>query len=975
MSHNIEVTWSLVPIQSNRCEINSQLVYKDGSNQRNSNGDEIDDHQYDNETFYKCIMFPESSRKQEKTNGGVEVENEHCRWCHLGGINTGKDCFSEINASCKLQDTTGIYPGSNVLKKMNVNAFINSFVIGTNDGDLLIILHRAPHMKRNNSHGYHSQNYCDKSLNLHDAMTNSKQDCSEQAQERVAYCIPPLIMQYRLTQVQPLIFANNNEKNKTNVKIRVKRAFETTKTVLPIGFSQNLEIIPKFAFLPYPSSSIFISILPTISYNNMMRTCDSCNNKFGRDDNFLQNLPLLEIAYPKAPNAPIPTIVTSFDVHNVDSNNGANESSKIFSSVMTSDSDFSIIASCDSHGYIHLSTLFSTKKHHDGTFSPNFFEVKQMYPIASHLKRPINAHPGSKCCTIRFLPSYQFHNDEFCHFSGIIAVGNERIGKFIASAVETKVQVKLWKYECKSTNVSFPNMDISLRCIKVFTLPSNQDFSVMSLTGVITNFHINGVCLFAGTSLGSLYCWGNLNPTINPELEERPLYSDRVNKKDLDEQKIYDASRWELISVMENSTSPLTHLMSWNPKYNTNCCDNAHRTSFRATTMGFLISGDTNGVLRLYRPYLKELNDSPLHIVATFLLNGPCSSLFISNNMHPNLKSVPENKRFDNFIIAAAETGQVKVWSFTSLPESDISLTQKKTCTVTPIHHCSEDETSVIDTGGHFINKMDLTSLSEETPFYCSDKLDTYQTSQDKNIWKVHDNGDTNLIFSPPKSKTLSDSNVNDHFKKHHKKTYDKDYDSMNAFSMIGKEKGPHRHSSRFGLVQNEDEYKKETAKNIDTDSIQVHKAIDKRQRFKDFRDSFGPFYNCSESSAVSLAATKSEEDHDIKGSPLLFNGTREQSLNSIITDNKIDEFRSSIGSYDPPQLANKAKSGFKYDKVGHRRFKHKDNSKSIHIRELVSLDEGTINIIAPRRAKVSLSGIFMTRCAFFLKHSTPLLL
>lgn len=252
-----------------------------------------------------------------------------------------------------------------------------------------------------------------------------------------------------------------------------------------------------------------------------------------------------------------------------------------------------------------------------------------------------------------------------------------------------KCQIQIWRYECSllfnktflSTslfnNIKHPDIQIltSMSVFKTFTIPSSTITSFPNKNTITcitdatqmkssisikmtqdknaykTQDNLNGVILFVGTCDGTVYCWGC----------------------DGDENYNHCPSKtWKLITIMEHSNKPITQLLAIaTPPSSTSSSNDS----------GFLLTGDSMGTIRLYRPTNDASLSSPLQIVAQFSIHKKeesvsvaCSSLCANIQYFTRysllLSSPQKFIEKQNYILVVSYSGQIKIWNYKDIPIS-----------------------------------------------------------------------------------------------------------------------------------------------------------------------------------------------------------------------------------------------------------------------------------------------------------------
>ena len=616
----------------------------------------------------------------------------HCHWGQMGGLVTNESMANYKNIS-------GDFNASR----------LQALVIGSRLGNLFVVV------------GYSIRNILKNDLNRFSSSLNSpKLTLDKTINEGNSQDISDsIIIQYRINSQKSNIDIHNNnkgEKHHHSLKhSRNLRSFQRIQNVMCLGYETNHFIhndpqsdklifiaARKIVFLPFPYHSIFIATIPIIFQQNMKERSYATLSKktlnkapLIQADN-IESLPLVEISHPSEINKSEPTIVTAFDIYNIAGSNYRNYLKK--KSISTLKSEISILSSVDNHGFLHLTTLFywnncnsfktNTSSGYVEACNRPSSELKvhmvPELPIISHMNSPIHAHPFSRCSAVKILPSFQNHNSEKYQFSGVIATGNESSKQTPhqpLSLSKSNAQVKLWQFTCVTTNAEFPNMDIEVSCLQVFTIRSMLCLSVTCLAGLQLNNHLNGIYLCAGTSVGSLYCWGD--KTKKHVFEES---WGQIKKKD-ETENFNNMRSWTLIYSMDHCSDPITHLEAWNNKeiLSISNQDLSETNILHKNNVGFLISGDSNGKLKFYRPVMvgsNKINSNncvgggstpPIQLVAQLSLKGPCRCIFKSKSYDMKIFEEAYDLReihSNLFLAVVSELGEIKVWHHHQLPHS-----------------------------------------------------------------------------------------------------------------------------------------------------------------------------------------------------------------------------------------------------------------------------------------------------------------
>ena len=208
------------------------------------------------------------------------------------------------------------------------------------------------------------------------------------------------------------------------------------------------------------------------------------------------------------------------------------------------------------------------------------------------------------------------------------------VGTFVSGGGVQDPTIRIWNFLCtvvESDAVTYPAPSVSFSISPLAILDASDKAGTLSVFCPLY-CGLNRVYLCAGTSAGNLFVWGGV-PT-----EEDPSNN------------LIDAASWKLLYAMKHTNHPIQCVVACPPGNG---------------LPGLLLTGDSRGTCRLYRPDSTEFDyNLPPQMVAEVNLGGMCRAMTTSSTRLLQSSS----SDWGYVILVASENGEVKRWYESGMP-------------------------------------------------------------------------------------------------------------------------------------------------------------------------------------------------------------------------------------------------------------------------------------------------------------------
>mmetsp|Transcript_17953 Transcript_17953/g.25571 ORF Transcript_17953/g.25571 Transcript_17953/m.25571 type:complete len:869 (+) Transcript_17953:2356-4962(+) len=208
------------------------------------------------------------------------------------------------------------------------------------------------------------------------------------------------------------------------------------------------------------------------------------------------------------------------------------------------------------------------------------------------------------------------------------------VGTFVSGGGVQDPTIRIWNFICtaaESDAVAYPAPSVSFLISHLAILDAGN------MAGTLSVFcplycGLNRVYLCAGTSAGDLFVWGGASTEEDPN------------------NNLIDEASWKLLYVVKHTNHPIQCVVTCPPGNG---------------LPGLLLTGDSRGTCRLYRPDSTEFDyNLPCQMVAEVNLSGMCRAMTTSST-----RLLPSSSSDWGYVIlVASENGEIKRWYESGMP-------------------------------------------------------------------------------------------------------------------------------------------------------------------------------------------------------------------------------------------------------------------------------------------------------------------